>query len=248
MGNAHNPVANIRKGSQRSPASTVSTSVETPASGVRHWWEGPTWAPGSFGTWVAKWGTTNSLPPETREEACTVAKVMQYGNKNSYRANKGGEEGPGRLVVKKYKLLENFYPFKYFTSGGNLVELATNNDTDITFRRKATTSEERKKDRGILWRIATESKPGDVSWIYRVKFLAKTKKKRGCTYVWAVMSCCILRSGDIETNPGPSCDSSDAGRPAEGVVGPEPIRGPVLSVLGRLGRLVDEDGGGDQSS
>ena len=69
---------------------------------------------------MAKRGVTNSLPPETQEEACTVAEVMQYGNRNSYRANKGKEEGPGRLAVKKYKLLGNFYLFKYFTLGGNL--------------------------------------------------------------------------------------------------------------------------------
>ena len=192
---------------------------------------------------MAKRGVTNSLPPETQEEVCTVAKVMQCGNRNSYRASKGKEEGPGGLAVKKYKLSGGFYLFKYFTLEGGLGEPATNNDTDITHRRKANTSEERENDRGILWQIVTAEKPSDVSWAYRVKFLAKAKKKGQCTYVWAVMSCCILRSGDIETNPGPSCDSSDSRKFADGAVEAGPIRGPVLSVLGRLGRLVDEDGG-----
>ena len=226
--------ADIDQGSQRSPASTVSTSVETPASGVRHWWEGPTWAPGSFGTWVAKWGTTNSLPPEAREEACTVTKVMQYGNKHSYRAKKGSEAGPGRLIVRKYRLLENSFLFKYFTLRGNSETLDTDNDTDI-IRRKATTSAGRKDNRAILWQIATASRTIEVSWIYRVKFLAGAKKKGKCTYVWAVMSCCILRSGDIETNPGPFCDSSGDEGLQEGVISPEPFSESALSVFAGWG-------------
>ena len=48
---------------------------------------------------------------------------------------------------------------------------------------------------------------------------------------------------DIETNPGPFCDSSGDEGLLEGVFDSAPIGGPVLSVLGRLGRLINEDGG-----
>ena len=48
---------------------------------------------------------------------------------------------------------------------------------------------------------------------------------------------------DNETNPVPFCDSSGDEGLLEGVFDSAPIGGPVLSVLGRLGRLINEDGG-----
>ena len=48
-----------------------------------------------------------------------------------------------------------------------------------------------------------------VSTTYKIGRVGKMKRKMIFIYVWVVMTCAILRSGDIETNPGPFGGSSD---------------------------------------